>query len=106
MIQLINPDFALVLNLYKPANFTLNNSFSYDVKESSAECDRRVLQALYEVTGGEQWRRKRGFMSAAPLNQWEGVTINSSGRVTRLNLSDNNLCGIISLMLLQPVMMI
>ena len=64
-----------------------------------------MLQALYAVTEGEQWKRKRGWMSAAHLSEWEGVTINSSGRVIRLDLSDNNLCGIISLMLLMYLMM-
>jgi len=64
-----------------------------------------VLQALYAVTGGEQWKRKRGWMSAAPLSEWEEVNINSSGRVTELRLSYNNLCGIISLMLLMHYMM-
>jgi len=72
----------------------------------SAESDRRVLQALYAVTGGEQWKRKRGWMSAAPLSEWEGVTINSSGRVTRLYLYENNLCGTFSLMQLLHLMMI
>jgi hypothetical protein len=57
-----------------------------------------VLQALYAVTGGEQWKRKSGWMSAAPLSEWHGVTINYSGRVTHLNLINNNLCGNISLM--------
>ena len=33
-----------------------------------AEGDRRVLQELYAVTGGEQWTRKRGWMSAAPIS--------------------------------------
>jgi hypothetical protein len=65
-----------------------------------------VLQALYAVTGGEQWKRKRGWMSAAPLSEWEGVIINFSGRVTQLRLFDNNLCGIISLMQLLHLMMI
>ena len=64
-----------------------------------------MLQVLYAVTGGEQWKRKRGWMSAAPISEWEKVTINSSGRVTRLDLSYNNLCGIISLMQLIHYMM-
>ena len=60
--------------------------------------DRRVLQALYAVAGGEKWKWKGGWMSGAPLSEWQGVTLNSSGRVTRLDLDYNNLCGIISLM--------
>jgi hypothetical protein len=56
-----------------------------------------VLQALYAVTGGEQWKRKKGWMSAAPLNDWEGVTVDNTGRVTHLQLSFNYLRGIIRL---------
>jgi len=65
-----------------------------------------VLQSLYAVTGGEQWKRKTGWMSAAPLSEWQRVTINSTGRVTWLDLHDNNLRGIISLIQLLHLMMI
>jgi len=64
-----------------------------------------VLQALYAVTGGEQWKRKRGWMSAAPLSEWEGVTINSSGSVTQLDIEDNNLCGTTLLSYILQLMM-
>jgi hypothetical protein len=40
-------------------------------------------------------------MSAAPISEWQGVAINSSGRVAELHLYENNLRGIISLM--QPL---
>jgi len=33
---------------------------------------------------------KRGWMSAAPLSEWEGVIINTTGRVTHLRLFKNN----------------
>jgi hypothetical protein len=65
-----------------------------------------VLQALYAVTGGEQWKGKTGWMSAAPLSEWQGVTINSSGSLTKLNLMTKNLCGIISLKQLMHYMML
>jgi len=52
-----------------------------------------VLQALYAATGGKKWERKREWMSATPLKEWQGVAVNSSGRVTRLILSYSNLCG-------------
>ena len=58
--------------------------------------DRRVLQALYAATGGDQWMRKRCWMSLAPISEWQGVYINSSGRVNELHLINNNLCGMIS----------
>jgi len=65
-----------------------------------------VLQALYEVTGGEKWKTKRGWMSAAPFSEWAGIIIDSSGRVTEVDLSDNNLCGIMSLKQLMHYMML
>ena len=33
-------------------------------------------------------------MSAAPLSEWEYVSVDAKGRVTHLNLYDNNLHGI------------
>ena len=55
--------------------------------------DRRVLAALYEATGGEQWTINRGWMSAAPLSAWEGVSVDATG-VTKCWLEDRNLSGI------------
>ena len=49
---------------------------------------------FYEATGGSRWRNSRGWMSAAPLNEWEGVTVDASGRVTKLLLEAINLSGI------------
>jgi hypothetical protein len=43
-----------------------------------------VLEAFYEATGGNQWLSDSGWMSAAPLCEWEGVTVDAAGRVTRL----------------------
>jgi len=48
---------------------------------------------LYGATNGENWRRQNGWMSEAPLGEWEGVTVDAAGRVTHLTLSDNNLTG-------------
>ena len=56
--------------------------------------DRRVLAALYEATGGEQWTSNRGWMSAAPVSVWEGVTVDATGRVTKCRLEGRNLSGI------------
>jgi hypothetical protein len=36
-----------------------------------------VLQALYAATGGELWDMNKNWMSAAPLSEWEGVTVHS-----------------------------
>ena len=55
--------------------------------------DRDVLVALYNATNGPNWRNNTNWLSAAPLNQWHGVTTDANGRVTRLDLSGNGLSG-------------
>jgi hypothetical protein len=56
LIQLINPYFVLVLNLYKPAIFTVENSFSHDVRRVqqrvTEECCKHCMQSLEESSGG------------------------------------------------------
>jgi len=62
-------------------------------QEGSAESDRCALEALFSTTGGEQWSAKIGWMSAAPLWQWEGINVDAAGRISRLNLSGRKLIG-------------
>jgi hypothetical protein len=56
--------------------------------------DRRVLVALYEATVVERWTIDKKWMSAAPLSEWEGVTVDAIGRVTKCRLGCRNLSGI------------
>lgn len=55
--------------------------------------DRAALVALYDSTGGDNWKNSANWNSSQPLGQWHGVTTDADGRVTRLNLSGNNLQG-------------
>lgn len=64
-----------------------------DSGEPSDTGDREVLVALYNATDGPNWRRKDNWLSDLPLADWEGVTINSAGRVTSLDLYINGLDG-------------
>ena len=48
--------------------------------------------ALYNATGGFNWRKSRNWLSDQPLGEWYGVTV-QNGRVTGLILSSNNLTG-------------
>ena len=57
----------------------------------SAETDREALVALYNATDGENWDRSANWLSDAPLGEWEGVTTDDDGRVTRLQLDNNKL---------------
>ncbi len=57
--------------------------------------DKDVLVALYNKTDGNNWASSTNWLSEAPLGSWYGVTVDEDGRVTELNLRDNNLHGII-----------
>ena len=55
--------------------------------------DRLVLTQLYEAMGGSGWTRKDGWLSDASVSQWAGVTTDTNGRVTGLNLRNNGVTG-------------
>ena len=55
--------------------------------------DREVLIALYNSTGGANWTNNTNWLTTAPIGQWRGVTADSQGRVTELNLTSNQLMG-------------
>lgn len=54
--------------------------------------DRQTLVSIYNALGGENWTRKRNWLSDRPISEWYGVTT-FNGRVTRLALWNNNLTG-------------
>ena len=47
-----------------------------------------ALVALYNATGGANWRNNGNWLSNAPMGEWHGVTTDSDGRVTDLSLYD------------------
>ena len=55
--------------------------------------DREVLDTLYRVTGGENWRDTANWLSDEPLSEWFGVETNEAGKVVGLSLGNNNLTG-------------
>ena len=55
--------------------------------------DKAALVALYNATDGANWTPNTNWTTAEPLSSWHGVTTNSDGRVTRLELNDNGLDG-------------
>ena len=61
--------------------------------QGNAAADRAALEALYDATDGPSWNDSTNWKSAAPLDEWYGVTADASGRVTELRLSDNGLTG-------------
>ena len=55
--------------------------------------DRDLLVALYDATNGANWANDANWLTDAPLGDWYGVDTESSGRVVRLILDQNNLTG-------------
>ena len=52
-----------------------------------------ALVALYNATGGANWKDNTNWLSNEALSEWHGVTTSSDGRVTRLELNNNQLTG-------------
>ena len=55
--------------------------------------ERTALTTLYDATGGEDWKTSDGWLSNGPLNQWQRVATDESGKVTDLDLAANQLNG-------------
>ena len=61
--------------------------------EATVMRERAALTALYDATGGQDWKTNDGWLSDAPLDQWQRVTTDEDGRVTSLDVSSNRLNG-------------
>ena len=55
--------------------------------------DVDVLTSLHEGTGGTAWADNGGWLENQALENWYGVTADSLGRVTTLDLTRNGLTG-------------
>ena len=76
----------------RESNRANNCSGSVRVTVTAALPDRAALVALYNATNGASWTVKTNWNSHEPVAQWHGVTVRN-GRVTALDLSQNNLVG-------------
>ena len=61
--------------------------------QGTVATDRAALVALYNATGGANWTHNTHWLTNEALSEWHGVTTDANGRVTRLNLSANELSG-------------
>ena len=61
--------------------------------QGSVATDRAALAALYESTGGADWRDRTNWLSDEPIDDWYGVETDASGRVSGLGFADNGLTG-------------
>ena len=72
------------LPLYVPATVHAQNTVA---------TDKAALVALYNATDGANWTTNMNWSSEEPLSSWSGVTTNTDGRVTELDLDGNGLDG-------------
>ncbi len=52
-----------------------------------------ALESLYGAAGGTGWADSNGWLGGIALEEWSGVTADSLGRVTALDMSGNDLAG-------------
>ena len=57
--------------------------------------ERDALIALYEATDGANWKNSDNWLTDKPLDSWYGVSTDGSGKVTELDLSRNELNGLV-----------
>ena len=55
--------------------------------------DSLALVDFYNSTNGANWKDNSNWLTAKPLNTWKGIVLDSSGRVSEINLYINNLTG-------------
>ncbi|CAN0405328.1 unnamed protein product, partial [Ectocarpus sp. 13 AM-2016] len=57
------------------------------------QTDRDALVALYDATGGSNWKSSGNWNTDADLSKWHGINVNGQGRVVGVDLAANNLQG-------------
>ena len=61
--------------------------------QATAMTERAALTALYDATGGQDWKTNDGWLSDDSHDQWLRVTTDEDGRVTSLDVGSNQLNG-------------
>ena len=63
--------------------------------EITSRSDRDALAAIYQWTNGDGWTNRENWLGEGPLDDWYGVSADTADRVVALELTDNNLSGIL-----------
>ncbi len=66
--------------------------FHYSSNAQTLETDSLALLSIYQSTDGDNWTNNTNWLSAEPVSTWHGITV-SGDRVTKIELSNNNLQG-------------
>jgi Leucine-rich repeat (LRR) protein len=70
------------------------------MKCKSSSVEEEALRKIYSATGGKNWAFQSNWNSDQPICSWKGITCgagsqNDNEGVTDIDLSDNNLVGIL-----------
>ncbi len=85
---------TLTIRARDPGGLSATQSMEVTVAgPAGPQGDYAALAALYDGTGGPTWTNSTNWKTTAPLGEWHGVTTDTSGRVTELNLRQNGLAG-------------
>ena len=89
---------GLLVNLFIDSFITVNTGETreevvYRVAIEGPAADRTALTALYNATDGPNWKKNDNWLSDEPVSEWHGIDADFTGRVTELELGDNNLNG-------------
>ena len=52
-----------------------------------------MLEKLYLCCDGKNWKNDGNWNTSALVNTWHGISINSTGHIIKIDLSDNDLNG-------------
>ncbi|MDE3256619.1 MAG: M66 family metalloprotease [Gemmatimonadota bacterium] len=100
------------LNLTKLTSFGCANDYGFCVPGTRAfsdwierfesfevtwcnQSDSAVLESLWEATDGPDWRESDGWLGGPVLGEWHGVGVDTLGRVTEIDLENNDLAGFV-----------
>lgn len=95
-------DLDKIKNIYITMSFlsgdsTMNSAYGSIVIDRIAltnPTDSLALVAFYDSLGGDGWTTKTNWKTAKPIDTWSGVTV-TAGHVTKLQMINNNLTGVI-----------
>ena len=95
------PGFTSVGTTTLPGNIIVHQCVMTEIEivEADKPEDYAALEALYNATDGANWTNNTDWLSDKPLDEWYGISTiqggNYAGRVSFVNLEENNLRGTI-----------
>ena len=83
---------------YRAMEWLLTNVY-YSTYSDERKVQRWALATFYYSLWGDEWTVNDGWMGTASFNEctWHGLTCNSAGMVTRIEMSENGIWGNIPL---------